>query len=77
MSEWNYNLEEAEPTYEILVSRYKAKEICGRSHTITEVIPGEADPDAQGKFVDIDGEHIENAYAWMPLPDPAPLPEGD
>jgi len=27
--------------------------------------------------VDIDGEHIENAYAWMLLPDPAPLPEDD
>lgn len=63
MSEWNYNLEEAKKEKAVLVTRYRY----GSGNRVVEV----SWRDAKGDWVS------SGVVAWMPLPGPAPLPEGD
>ena len=70
MSEWNPDLEDAPYEERVLVS---AVGFMGepKVYRATKLDPGwwsstDDDPD---------GERIV-PYAWMPMPDPAPLPEG-
>jgi hypothetical protein len=67
MSEWNYNLDEA-PKQAILVTAQARGE--GSWVTTADFLGG--------KWCNEDGSDFYGTIiAWMPLPDPAPLPEGD
>jgi hypothetical protein len=66
VSEWNYNLEEAPMGKYILLSC----DFGGRRVVVEgRKAPGEC------PFLDTEGAQIPQAYAWMPLPDPAAMPE--
>ena len=68
MSEWNYNLEEAPvDTYVLASCTFASRRFVIEGYKVCH----------DGAFLDVDGDQLSNAYAWMPLPDPAPLPEGD
>ena len=68
MGEWNYDFGAAPKDTYVLAS-------CTNGG-LRFIVKGYKAYD-DGAFVDSEGELMTNAYAWMPLPDPAPLPEGD
>ena len=69
MSEWNYNLEEA-PLYEdVLVTRAE------QFTTGIFLYVNEGYRTKSGAFERPDGKKITKVIAWMPLPDPAAMPE--
>ncbi len=73
MSEWNYNLAEAPEDEWVLITRVTYRNFAAGTTTAVETMIAHVIKDwwcGENGY----GVHV---VAWMPLPDPAPLPEGD